>query len=391
MKFSIVTSFYNEPLDLIEECYNSVISQTYSNFEWIITDDWSSDQNTTNTVKSLPQRDPRIKYVEQKHKKEVWWNPQTYTNGDVVVTLDGDDTMFLKTLEVYNYFYTKYPDVICMSTEIHNYKNKRYSGSLYLDHHNYKSHLDYCFGNKNDPNVSHYTNEMFMHGYNRSWINVSIDFRGNLNPKLIIVDYLQFAKLEEFGKYLHIPRALYGYNTRDVSISRKIDEFNDHHLRTQEINESLAKSREGKNINSIKRIFDLIFIESNAFIDNKLNFESTSRRISYITPGIKTLLVKEQLSELFFDHSLYFNEYRDDIDYFIIQFESPDQYDAIYNIYDKIKKYIGNKDVTIQITYRNVFDIENHNLFKKLLDFFNGKHQISWFDFDNKYLTIKLY
>ena len=59
MKFSIVTSFYNEPIELIEAVCQSVLSQTYSNFEWVITDDFSQDEVTTNFVKTFKEASRR--------------------------------------------------------------------------------------------------------------------------------------------------------------------------------------------------------------------------------------------------------------------------------------------------------------------------------------------
>ena len=394
MKFSIVTSFYNETPELIEEVCKSVLAQTYTNFEWVITDDFSQNEETTKLVKSLPERDKRIRYVEEKYKKEVWWNPQTYATGDVVVTVDGDDHTFPKTLEVYNYFYTKYPDVICMTTELKNYKdtNRNYYGSIYINYENYKNHLDYCFDVKNDPNIlRHGKNTLFTHGYNRSWRNINgLDFRGDLDSRLIIVDFLQITKLEEMGKILHIPRVLYGYNTREVSISRSKNEHNDQNLRTQEIDQSIRDRRIGKEINSIKRTFDQIYIESNAFFNCSINYDTVSKKLSYITPDIKTPLQQDQIRELFFDHQIYFNEYRDDIDYCVVQFNSQEQEKDFLPIYEKILKYIGKIEVIIQITYKKIDQPEN-NLFKPMVEFLQQRHFISWFDFDNHFLEIKIY
>lgn len=395
MKFSIVTSFYNEPPELIEEVCKSVLSQTYTNFEWIITDDFSKNEETTKLVKSLPSRDPRIKYVEEKFKKEVWWNPQTYASGDIVVTVDGDDTTFPKTLEVYNYFYNKYPDIISATTELANYKNgnKNYFGSIYLNYENFASHLEYCLVMKNDPNIPrHCTNTLFSHGYNRSWRNIGgLDFKRDLDSRLIIVDFLQLTLLEEMGKILHIPRTLYGYNTREVSISRTIDDWNDREFRTQEIDQSIIDRRKGKEIPGIKRIFEQIFIESNAFLDCGINKEISAKKILFVTPNILSPLKKEQLKELYFDHTIYFNDYRDDIDYCVVQLRSPEQYNDFIKIYENIKKYIGKiKEVIVQITYEKFGEPDN-NLFAKVKDFFAPRNGIAWFDFDNEYITIKVY
>ena len=393
MKFSIVTSFYNESEKLIEECCKGVLSQTYSNFEWIVTDDFSQNEKTTNLVKSLPERDKRIRYVEQTKKKEIVWNHQTYAMGDVVVALDGDDHMLSKSLDVLHYFYTKYPDVFCITTEIQNYnENKQYIGSLYLDYQNYTSIFNYIMDIKHDPNIPRRgRNSLFSLGYNRSWRNINnIEFGKDLDKRLIVFDYVQLTQLEEMGKFLHIPRALYGYNTRQDSISRKLDENNSFHLSTKELDNSIIERRKGKNINSIKRIFDQIFIESNAFLNCGINFEIKSKKISLITPNILSPLKQEQIKELYFDHDIYFNTHDENIDYYIIQFNSPDQYNSLMQIYDNIRNYIGRKEIMIQITYDKIDGVSENNLMNKCLEFLSGRHPIAWFDFDNHYITIKI-
>lgn len=390
MKFSIVTSFYNESPKYIEEVCDSVLNQTHTNFEWIITDDFSQNKETTKLVKSLPLRDKRIRYVEEKSKKEIWWNPQTYTNGDVVITVDGDDHLFPKTLEIYDYFYSKYLDVFCMTTDVRNFIDNTYRGSVYINYENYKNHMDYIFNNKYDDSISkHGTSDYFGgHGYNRSWRNINgLDFKGDLDNRLIIVDTLQLFKLEEMGKLLHLPRALYGYNTRDTSISRHISEDNDFSLRTQELDQSL-RDRRTKEVNSIKRIFNDIFIESTAFLDCNINYDTTSKNILFVTPYKLSLSKQEQLNELYFDHNIYYNDYKDNVDYCLVLFDSHEQHIMFPNIYENIKKYIGKIQVLIQISYREIDKPEN-NLKDVLLNYLkNTSH--SWFDFDNHYITIKL-
>ena len=393
MKFSIVTSFYNESEDLINAVCQSVLSQTYTNFEWVVTDDFSKDSNTTRVVKSLPERDKRIRYVEEKSKKEVWWNPQTYAIGDIVVTVDGDDHMFPKALEVLNYFYIKYPDVICITTEIKNYnQNGGYIGSCYINRDNYKNHLDYCLHKKHNPDIpDHGKNDLFTHGYNRSWRNIGgLDFKEDLDNRLITVDFLELTKLEEIGKILHIPRALYGYNTRDVSISRKIDDHNNHQIRTQEIDQSIVERRNGREIDGIKRIFDGLYVESNAFLDCDISIDSTAKKLLFITPEILSPYKENQIEELYFDHKIYFNEYVEDVDYVIAQFNSTDQFDSFMPIYQKLLKYIGKKNVMIQITYKEA-NAENRNLFLRFKSILEGRHYMSWFDFNNQYISLKIY
>jgi len=43
-------------------------------------------------------------------KKEIWWNPQTYATGDIVVPIDGDDKILPKTFEKIVYYFEKFPE-----------------------------------------------------------------------------------------------------------------------------------------------------------------------------------------------------------------------------------------------------------------------------------------
>lgn len=58
---SIITACYNAE-KFIEETINSVINQTYTNWEWIIVDDGSSDPSV-DIIKEWTAKDPRIKMI----------------------------------------------------------------------------------------------------------------------------------------------------------------------------------------------------------------------------------------------------------------------------------------------------------------------------------------
>lgn len=55
---SIIVPIYNGELYL-ERCINSILSQTYSNFELLLIDDGSTD-NSLNICKALQEKDRRI-------------------------------------------------------------------------------------------------------------------------------------------------------------------------------------------------------------------------------------------------------------------------------------------------------------------------------------------
>lgn len=56
---SIITATYNS-IDYLEATHKSILSQKYLNWEWLITDDCSSD-GTFDYLKEIAEKDPRIK------------------------------------------------------------------------------------------------------------------------------------------------------------------------------------------------------------------------------------------------------------------------------------------------------------------------------------------
>lgn len=112
----------NKPLVTIGiPCYNvgrfigfavkSVLSQTYTNFELIITDDGSTD-NTVEEIRKF--QDPRIKLIVdgENHGISYRLNQQIdLANGDIFVRMDGDDIMFPDRVEKQVKYLEEHPNV----------------------------------------------------------------------------------------------------------------------------------------------------------------------------------------------------------------------------------------------------------------------------------------
>lgn len=99
MKFSIITITYNRA-HLIGETIQSVVDQTYTDFEYIIIDDGSTD-DTEKVVKKF--KDERIHY----YRNEKIGNLNTLrnkgikkSNGEIIALLDSDDIWANNKLEV---------------------------------------------------------------------------------------------------------------------------------------------------------------------------------------------------------------------------------------------------------------------------------------------------
>lgn len=88
-KVSIVTTVYNGE-KYLEQSINSMLSQTFENFEFIIVDDGSTD----NTLKKLQKfDDPRICLISQKNQGQTkaLINGIERASGELIARIDADD------------------------------------------------------------------------------------------------------------------------------------------------------------------------------------------------------------------------------------------------------------------------------------------------------------
>ena len=98
--------------DTILESINSVINQTYENWELIVINDGSSD-NTINVVQEI--KDGRIKLITQKNKgvAEARNKGIDCSSGDYIAFLDSDDIWHHKKLELQlDFFNTNQVDLL---------------------------------------------------------------------------------------------------------------------------------------------------------------------------------------------------------------------------------------------------------------------------------------
>lgn len=125
MKFTIIIPIYNME-KYIEKALNSLITQTYQNFEVIIVNDGSKDQ-TEQIVKPFLSKK---KYFYYKKNNGNWGSVINFVlknkliNGDYVTILDGDDWFKPNALEIIAKRLEKDPtiDVVLSKIEMHSQK-----------------------------------------------------------------------------------------------------------------------------------------------------------------------------------------------------------------------------------------------------------------------------
>lgn len=91
MELSVVIIIYNVE-KYLRQCIESVLSQTYTDFELILVDDGSPD-NCPQICDEYSQKDSRIRVLHQKNQGSVMarWNGMLAAQGKYISLIDGDD------------------------------------------------------------------------------------------------------------------------------------------------------------------------------------------------------------------------------------------------------------------------------------------------------------
>ncbi|SHK15370.1 glycosyltransferase family 2 protein [Hespellia stercorisuis] len=95
-KISLIIPVYNVERNLLEECLDSILNQTYQNFEICIADDNSGKQETLDTLREYEKRDERIKVVYRKengHISKATDSALELVTGEFIGLIDNDDML----------------------------------------------------------------------------------------------------------------------------------------------------------------------------------------------------------------------------------------------------------------------------------------------------------
>ena len=111
---SVVMPCYQEPLPVLGRTIDSILSQTYEDFELIVVVDDPSQQTTIDMLRERSSQDPRIKVFVNASNLGVW---RSYTRGireargELIAIQDADDLSLPQRLERLQSFLARNPDV----------------------------------------------------------------------------------------------------------------------------------------------------------------------------------------------------------------------------------------------------------------------------------------
>jgi len=391
-KISFVTSFYNAE-EFIEELASSVFEQTMDDWEWVVTDDFSED-NTETKVRELVKRDRRVRYVEQKEKQEIYWNPHKYAKGEIICVIDADDTLVPKTAEVIAHFYDKFQDVNCIHV----------SGNFYLenfdDHFSFKN-PSYCDMTKYNSilekhsifleNKSGYERLGYMFGVIRSYRNPGPDFNFNDGDYQLgkHEDLVKLLRLEEVGTPLYLNRTLYKVRMREKGSNSGTWRDLGGETEFEKI-KSQAEARRSVSYKHFSR-YDSVRERLYSFLYSDLNEEKTKKKISCL--GFDCCVEEQMIvKEVYFDHDVKFEKVDPDTDYVFAIIKTLNDAKLYHDITKDLRKaqvvfFFINEDW--EPSYYQLEDSSNYfKLFSECKEYLVSIQPHLWTTYLYKYCTI---
>ena len=213
--FSFVMPTYNTPLVLLRACLDSMLAQTYPDFEICIADDHSPNLQVVDVLADYAARDARVKYLRSPkngHISDASNRALAMASGEFVVLVDHDDVIPDYTLFVVAHYINRHPDADVL-----------FSDEDKIDVHNNRS-APYFKGNFSKFLM--YGHNMVSHlgVYRRSLVEKIGGFRLGLEGSQ---DYdLLFRCYEQSSddRIVHIPHVLYHWRTTPGSTAISPDQ-----------------------------------------------------------------------------------------------------------------------------------------------------------------------
>lgn len=271
-KFSIFTPTYKTK-ERIWRTYNSLVNQTFANWEWVIVDD-SPDEDTWKILNQISKKDYRVKLhriypLSEGNIGLAKHRAASLGDGDWLVELDHDDELTTECLEICNEAILRYPDagfLYSNGTEIYengdqktydhdwsggwygrddNFFNFGYSGHEWVEVDG-KKMLSHFYPDINPLSIRF---NITMPNHVRMWERKLYHQIGGHNKKTPVADdFEMIVKTFLHTRFIHVKKLLYIQNNNfdstvdnnSIDINRRARLIRDHydlriHNRIQEL------------------------------------------------------------------------------------------------------------------------------------------------------------
>jgi len=234
---SVFTPIYNIGEKLLRT-YESMRSQNYTNWEWVLVNDSNDGGKTLRIAEELSKKDSRISVYEFKKKSggivgESKYRAATLSRGKYIMELDHDDFLLPEALSLMVKAFKEYPDakfVYSNCAEIDEQHNSlNYGDNFSFGYGKYKE--EYYAGRKyNSVDCANINPKTIRHivgvpNHFRAWEKSFYLSIGGHNRRLTIVDdYELIVRTFLHTKMVKIPKMLYlqyYHNSNTQNLTRK--------------------------------------------------------------------------------------------------------------------------------------------------------------------------
>jgi glycosyltransferase involved in cell wall biosynthesis len=357
--------------------YESLLRQTYQNWEWVVTDDFSDD-SSYDILMEIAKKDERVKYITQKHKQEMYWNPHKFSSldSDFILHLGSDDILYPKVLEVYKHFFLKMPEIFTIisgGVRVKEDTNKL-KNFLYC-HVNDLDSFDYRTKNGNDHE------KLFI---TKCWRHIpypTLDFNPNNKYQQRLEDLNILLKLEEINNVLCLNRNLCDITIRNISLSNspKLTHQTSTTVKktAEDIYSDVDDRRKGGFLYPLTKINKEETNITDCFYYGDLSKSSKFETVNILNNNFNKKY-KKIIKDIYFEYNIKFENYSKvtDKNYYIID-----------NDHD-YKYFIDNKKEIL--SYKNVilFLVHNRNN-DEIIDIIKKNYLMSWFKHNHTWINIK--
>jgi glycosyltransferase involved in cell wall biosynthesis len=118
---SVLMSVYNEPLEWLQSSINSILAQTFGEFEFIIINDNPQRPELKDILKSYSSRDGRIRVFENSENHGLTKSLNKgirRAEGKYIARMDADDISLPERFELQHRFLERYQDVFLAGTSV---------------------------------------------------------------------------------------------------------------------------------------------------------------------------------------------------------------------------------------------------------------------------------
>ncbi|MDY3337612.1 glycosyltransferase family 2 protein [Riemerella anatipestifer] len=261
MVFSILIAHYNN-YQYFTDCYNSILNQTYQNFEVIIVDDGSND-GSIEKIEELLKHDDRFKIFKNEKNEGIGYTKRKCVElavGDICGFLDPDDALTTDALQVSLEAYQRERGIIATYS-------KHYVCNEFLEVDKiYDKTIKISNNNSHFFNIHFEVNHFFTFRRDKyqETVGVEVDVSSAVDQDL-------YMKLYELGNFLFINKPLYFYRIHQKGISHNKDKKevlkkNWHFVLSETLKRRNIKVLYGTPVEQIDCLPRFLFEKENSFL-----------------------------------------------------------------------------------------------------------------------------